>query len=300
MKTTKFLFILLLPMLFVQGVKGQGYVPLLDTVKQWNIVEGGDFSHHTYIYRVSDKDTVINAMKYNIIERYIFGSNTYPPVKILMREDTIAKQVYIRNNWAGPEESLLYDFSLDVGDSIHLYYQGLAGSNTVFFVASTDSITLLNGEKRKVWYLECYQPCGCWGYYEDDVWIEGIGSLYGLVFPGCSHDSYYANLLCYFETGQIAYTLLPGDTVCFASNVNIDESMITEIKVFPNPTSDCIYIETQLPEEPSLMAITDITGRVVYQSTFSSKIDVSNWPKGMYLLSVYTSTGKFVNKIIVH
>jgi hypothetical protein len=149
MKTTKFLFILLLPMLFVQGVKGQGYVPLLDTVKQWNIVEG-NYGYHTYIYRVSDKDTVINTKKYNIIEGYFYGSN-YPPAKIFMREDTITKQVFIKNSWAGPDESLLYDFSLDVGDSIHFYYQVVSSVNAVFFVVSTDSITLLNGEKRKVW-----------------------------------------------------------------------------------------------------------------------------------------------------
>jgi hypothetical protein len=77
------------------------------------------------------------------------------------------------------------------------------------------------------------------------------------------------------------------------------ESEEKRITFFPNPTSDFLYIETQLPEEPSLMAITDITGRVVYQSTFSNKIDVSHLPKGMYVLSVFSNARQYISKVIV-
>ncbi len=72
-----------------------------------------------------------------------------------------------------------------------------------------------------------------------------------------------------------------------------------EVIIYPNPASDVLYIQTQFPEEPSRLTITDITGRTVYQSTFTSRICVSHLPKGMYVLTVHTNDGQFVRKCIV-
>ena len=266
-------------MLFGQGVKGQGYVPLLDTTKQWNIEITGNFVLDTYLYRVSDKDTVINSKKYIIIEKFSSYHGGFVPIEF-MREDTITKQVFMKNYYHTPDEYLLYDFSFDVGDSIVYNYQGI----NKFFVVSTDSITLQNNKKRKVWHLEWdHNPPLCWENKED-TWIEGIGSINGLFYPGCNFGTTY-KLLCYFENEQIAYSQLPGDTVCFASNVNIDESIITKIRVFPNPTEGVVFIECHDNCFYDEIFIHNIYQQLVfYSSSMTSSINLTDLPKGVYLL----------------
>ncbi len=74
MKTTKFLFILLLPLLFVQGVKGQGYIPLLDTLKQWNVIFHNYYfgtwnTSSTFHFKI-ENDTLINGKTYKIVHYY--------------------------------------------------------------------------------------------------------------------------------------------------------------------------------------------------------------------------------------
>jgi hypothetical protein len=64
-----------------------------------------------------------------------------------------------------------------------------------------------------------------------------------------------------------------------------------EIILLPNPVSEYLYIETQLHELPTHITMTDITGRLVYQSTFSNMIDVSQLPKGIYFLQIHSKQG---------
>ncbi len=100
-----------------------------------------------------------------------------------------------------------------------------------------------------------------------------------------------------------SYTLVPEvyDSCC----VNFSVSRIADflnsdvLNVFPNPTSDFLIIETNQPVEPSVIILTDITGRIVYQSTFTSRIDVSHLPKGMYVLSFFSNARQYVSKVIV-
>lgn len=69
------------------------------------------------------------------------------------------------------------------------------------------------------------------------------------------------------------------------------------IKLFPNPASDFIQIETG-SDVPINIQIVSATGKIVYQKTIISNesIDVRNWSKGFYL--VKTNTGD-VGKLVV-
>jgi hypothetical protein len=69
------------------------------------------------------------------------------------------------------------------------------------------------------------------------------------------------------------------------------------IKLFPNPASDFIQIETG-SDVPINIQIVSATGKIVYQKTIISNesIDVRNWSKGFYL--VKTNTGH-VAKLVV-
>ena len=81
------------------------------------------------------------------------------------------QKVYaIINDVEQPDEFLLYDFSVNVGDTIHS--TAIHGAiSRLPVVTRIDTITLRNGEKRKKIYMN------------QDIWIEGIGSLNGFIKP---------------------------------------------------------------------------------------------------------------------
>ena len=202
MKKHLLILILALPIFIGQGVKAQEYIRLLEENKQWNVVDVSGFgwvAATTFIYKTTLRDTLIDNKLYNIIEKYDSLSNhtSYE----FVREDSTGK-VFLNSNYPfANNELLLYDFSLEVGDTISLY------NEIDFVVISTDSITLLNNEKRKTWKFEAANAIDKCNYYpnDDDVWIEGVGSINGLLSPGCKSYTDYFQLLCFYEDGNILY-----------------------------------------------------------------------------------------------
>jgi len=88
------------------------------------------------------------------------------------------------------------------------------------------------------------------------------------------------------------------------SSVGIDE-LQSEMKVFPNPSNGEFKIEFTATNETELI-ITDLTGRVIIrenfesgQSLISKSIDMSDQPKGFYLISLNSASEKKVSKVLI-
>lgn len=79
--------------------------------------------------------------------------------------------------------------------------------------------------------------------------------------------------------------------------VNVPETGISDIFVFPNPADDHIIIESPLPVED--VEITDMSGRTVWKGK-QTTIDVSAFEKGNYIVSVTTSEKKSQICIFIH
>lgn len=90
------------------------------------------------------KDTIINGMVYHLIDSY------YP-----LRQSSDSILLYDRTS---KDEVLLYDFSLQVGDSIELLADNFTGLPKRFAkVVKTDVISLLDGRKaRRIEYENKY------------------------------------------------------------------------------------------------------------------------------------------------
>ena len=75
-----------------------------------------------------------------------------------------------------------------------------------------------------------------------------------------------------------------------------DNAIEAQIKVFPNPTSQFLYVT-----HPELIAfginIVDLNGKQVYSGTISKEqpLDVSNYSQGMYLVTIENKTTKQKN-----
>lgn len=72
----------------------------------------------------------------------------------------------------------------------------------------------------------------------------------------------------------------------------------TEVKVFPNPAKDKLYIEDKTIDANTLFMIYDMQGKLVKQiegaqakGVFEAGIDIQGLNTGVYNLSIHNSTG---------
>ncbi len=214
-----------------------------------------------------------------------------------LREDTLNQKVFSipKPNFSN-EEKLLYDFSVNMGDTVKIFTTNYALGEEQYVVISIDTIYLLNNQPRKVWNFRSVCPMN--HPSANLQWIEGMGSSRGPIFSGCIdfnlHSiSVYTELLCYYEGNTHLYLNNRFDSCYYEYTSNIEEMNFQSVKIFPNPVSDFLYIETQLPEKPTHITITDITGRLVYQNVFSNRIDVSNLQEGIYLIIITSKEGAY-------
>lgn len=73
-------------------------------------------------------------------------------------------------------------------------------------------------------------------------------------------------------------------------NVGISESSSFNIRIYPNPTNDYIYIESEdVPE----IKLCSLDGKLL-QNTHNKTINLSSYPTGIYLLSINGKTQKII------
>lgn len=108
--------------------------------------------------------------------------------------------------------------------------------------------------------------------------------------------------------------LISIDDVIIGSNVFAAGAGISEhgndisLKVSPNPSKDIVQVEFNLTSESSVVLnINDVTGKLIYtenqgmsaQGNHKSTLSVSSLAKGFYTITVQTSNGVSVSKLIV-
>src|SRR5690554_4177613 len=136
-----------------------------------------------------DGDSLINNIKYNKLSIPYMLSNTIgcnetsivtAAYKGAVRVDSVNKKVFYVPPTKNSEE-LLYDFTLEVGDTIKGYLYSNSSAPTI--VQAIDSV-VVGSNYRKRWLIDssCIYPIYI---------IEGIGSTFGLIesIPPCEiHD----------------------------------------------------------------------------------------------------------------
>lgn len=115
---------------------------------------------------------------------------------MLCREDTLSKKVFVKRRAIDSAESLLYDFSLNVGDTLKTLY-------TRYYVDNISTV-LVGGVAHKTWsFTACWKDSSIAHLYlrEYSV-IEGIGSTKGPFFPFFpSLFESSSNLYCFRQSG---------------------------------------------------------------------------------------------------
>ena len=186
------------------------YHPIVEDGKQWNVLFSYPWNppepQHKYtdIYKI-EGDTLLDGVSYKVMYTTRNEDLTGWSVCGVIRE-TEDRQVLYRRDGSSYDE-ILYDFSMEVGDTIIMNGSGFYPD--WMFVVETNEI-LINGEPRKQIVLEY-----SWG--DQEVWIEGIGSLYGIIDSGSLFlTGGSTNLLCYYEDGDLIWqNTTPGYDECY-------------------------------------------------------------------------------------
>ena len=259
---------------------------LIESNKLWTTVEcfGG-------CYTVAHKfqgDTLINGLLYQKHWETTDSTFTVWYFDRAMRETPDGK-VYQMSNQG---EELLYDFGLEVNEQ---FITNFNGCDIILQVESTDSVTLLNGEKRKrINFVS-----------EIETWVEGIGSSYGLMSVAaeqCYFDVFFG-LNCFTENGILKYAN-PDFEDCFVVLTGTDEIAPEKIALFPNPFNSNLEMSFPFDEQARYqIEIKDLYGQIVssQKNIYSGHvfIDGGNLSDGIYFLCLMEDNKiKLTKKII--
>lgn len=129
---------------------------------------------------------------------------------------------------------------------------------------------------------------------------------YGLDWYDMSFGLPVANVVCFGRDDSCVYAGVAGHGVWkrplsdFA--IDFTENSVTELSsnhtIFPNPATNLLYINC---EENATVEIINMQGQIVATKMLSGKnesVDVSGFPKGVYVVKVKTELGVITKKII--
>ena len=85
------------------------------------------------------------------------------------------------------------------------------------------------------------------------------------------------------------------DAYNLSSSHQDEESKLENLTIYPNPSSNFIYIKSNIELEA---AVFDITGKLIMSEYFTAKLDISFLEKGTYILSLKDGINTTTHKII--
>ena len=85
-------------------------------------------------------------------------------------------------------------------------------------------------------------------------------------------------------------------TAYFVAEGNaVDENMLNNIAIYPNPTTGIVNIEA---EGLAKIVVFDVTGREIKALGAQSTIDISDLEAGVYFFSIETANGTAMKKLV--
>jgi hypothetical protein len=238
-------------------------------------------------YCMSDLDTTIGAQTYSILN---YCGSSY---KGAVRDDGAGKVYFVPKD--STMELLIYDFTVEVGDTAFVYENSFDNEFTGFSQASyvvwnIDSVLINSSYRKRFHFSSC-----------DGVWIEGIGCSRGLFVESWPNVSnYYNNLECMSHNDTTLFPSYSLGGCSLVSGISQPAEITEEILIFPNPATSTLNISSGTAL--SVIEICNVLGTVVYRSETDIhmvELDLSELPSNVYFLRLYNKKGvSFVRKIV--
>ena len=243
-------------------------------------------------------------MSYQCTGDSTIGNQTYRKVGTMLFRQQDYK-VYLRHDGA---DYLVFDFDLEVGDTVQLFIPICYGNDIqerTFIVHSITTITVNNQPLKKIDFLDYDNPgIPLWPIYEyteklgNSTWLVGecyIPTTFLFPWLRCYKDStvdYKSEMLLSYNISD-CYYLPPSATA---------QPISTQyIKAVPNPVTDLLTIDLS-DQQITNLTIIDISGKSMYHipAVQSGVVQISTdtWPKGIYLCRAKSESHWLVWKVI--
>jgi hypothetical protein len=192
-------------------------------------------------------------------------------------------------------EILMYDFSIQPGDSFQFHYQNQQPLVYTDTVQKVDSILIQDSYRKRIHFG--------WA----DTWIDGIGSIHGLFYTYLVeyYSEYEAYELICFKQANIPvyfYHELCGEWWCsLATDISSFEQNTPILQTYPNPVIDVSIISTE--EDLSQINIYDVSGckiHTYFPDTEPIEIRRSDFKQGLYIIEAITiDLGVYHQKVVI-
>lgn len=241
-------------------------------------------------YYYLDGDTLIGGKTYQVVSGYDALANNYY-YRCATRTDSSYKVWIVLQD--SVDEILLYDFDVNVGDTIRDVYNTQFGFSNVtsdLVVVQTFTSNSYGDGDHRIIRLDLIGGSG-FGY-----WIDGVGDIRGPFYPGYIPDS---------DDGQ-AITCMIRDHVIVKSSpycevVSAQNAITIQINVFPNPSYDIVQIESDAAHIGLNAELRDVKGRLINRwDKLPHEIDMRALPNGAYFLLVSGKNTVLTRKILKH
>jgi len=268
-------------------------------------------------------DTLIDSLTYLIVQEETDQNTTYCEFGYL-REDTVAKKVFFKDNLGNPE-IVLYNFAMHIGDTMSINFMAGIGlyASGVFQLDSISTIQTQHGNTRLFCLNNHSQSFGSTLY-----WAEGVGCMVNMFYPyGMNEYSSittfwncreypafsYEHLSCFDHATKVFY-----DSCKYTNAVNdfcfmttdtcnywnicgsvANHSVDFSFELYPVPATECVTLQLHSDKNASFNCmVSDMSGKVVYstsQVNFEANraiIDISQLAKGTYLITLSNDSGR--------
>jgi len=186
---------------------------MLDSYKEWHLTVCNNGGCITDIYNINN-DTIYNNISYKVLDGYHYISGGF-----WLREDVNNEKIFMSYEYNNQRrECLLYDFSLEEGDTFEITnpIAPFALFPGDFVVDSIITKLLLDGQNYKFYYLSSLNS----SINELPVWIQGIGSLSMINAPGGGPNiNTSGQLSCFYSNGNLIYSGLDSIYSCYTNNL---------------------------------------------------------------------------------
>lgn len=234
---------------------------------------------------------------------YYFGSSdTVHPYTFV--RDTL-KQIRYWQTWTGAgSDSLLYDFNLNMGDTLSPNATGNTGYTCGLHITAIDSIPVSNYFRKRFTYTS--NQTGITYYL-----IEGIGWSIGFLehiadfCPNVSTNTYY-DITCYGVNDTAWFPYYDAVNPCGVPNFTVDikepNKPLDEITIYPNPFTLQTTINFSEEQKNTTIKITDLLGKEIKTINFTGRqlvIDKGNMKEGIYFVQTTDEKKNTLNKKII-
>ncbi len=280
----------------MQDATAQGYHPFPDSNAIWNNFYYGYSTDFRERFGIKG-DTLINEILYNKIYSIIDDtvlSQEHMTYYAALRENE-SKQIFIKiQDW--DEEILIYDFSLNIGDSMPHSEYPEGDLHWGCRVTDIDTIEMHDNQFRKRFKIE---GGGL------DYWIEGIGSVRGLFHPIRDYIiGSYCELVCFKYMDTVVYLENPECNRCFCRLLTpVEEEVCLEgdLNIYPNPASTSIKIELEKEEGAATISLINANGQTVLSIkalSFPVEVNTQSLLPGMYQLRITKDEKNYLKTFI--